>query len=82
MRKFIIAMAVAATAITGAAVPSYAAGLSLSLDAGQRYDRQIGVQEVQYYNGYHRKKRCWWKKVRRYDSYGNRYWERVRVCRH
>ena len=40
---------------------------------------EASVQFVGHYYGH--PVRCWWKKVRRYDAYGNLVIRRVKVCR-
>ena len=85
MHKIIIAAAVAITAAISFAAPSEAGGVTIGFSNGHYghgWSGRIGYVDG-YYGGYHDEYRpyCFIKKVRRYDHYGNVYYERVRICR-
>lgn len=90
MRKLIIASVVAVGAAISFAAPSNAGSLTLSFGGYSGGD----VQYVDHYYGhkkqYHKKHyykksyykpHCIFKKIKRYDSYGNLYYKTVKVCK-
>lgn len=85
MRKAIIAAAVALAATVSFAAPSQAGGVTIGFSNGtygHGWSGQIGYVDGYYGNGYYEyRPYCFIKKVRRYDAYGNVYYERVRICR-
>ncbi|WP_457586755.1 hypothetical protein [Ensifer canadensis] len=85
MLKIIIAAAVAITAAVSFAAPSQAGSVTIGFSNGHYghgWSGQIGYVDG-YYGGdyYEYRPYCFIKKVRRYDAYGNVYYERIRVCR-
>ena len=79
MRNLIIAFIVAAGAALSFAAPSQAGGYY----GGGYYDGYHGSHHYghkrHYYKSYY-EPRCWTKKVREYDYYGNLVVKRIRVC--
>jgi hypothetical protein len=86
MRKFIIAAAVAATAAISFAAPSNAGGFSIGFSNGyygHGWNGRVGYVGG-YYGGpyyYEAEPYCFLKTVKRYDSYGNLYYKKIRICR-
>ncbi|MDO9417695.1 hypothetical protein [Pararhizobium sp.] len=87
MRRMLIAAFIAASAaLTG--VAPVEAGAYRAAPTETQYAN--GVQQVEHYYGHRRHKKyykrrhyepvCFWKKIRRYDSYGNLIVKRIKVC--
>jgi len=86
MRKFIVAAAVAVTAAISFVAPSQAGGFSIGFSDGyygHGWSGRVGYVDS-YYGGpyyYEDEPYCFLKTVKRYDSYGNRYYKKIRICR-
>lgn len=84
MRKMITAAAVTIIAAVSFAAPSRAGGVTIGFSNGSYghgWSGQIGYVDDGYGSYYEYRPYCFIKKVRRYDHYGNVYYERIRVCR-
>lgn len=91
MRKFIVAATMAVFFITGFTPMADASPINLTAGSHRALAVESDVVPVDHYYGHRRKhyrkkhyyqeEHCWWKKVRRYDEYGDVYYERVRICK-
>ncbi|MDO9414955.1 hypothetical protein [Pararhizobium sp.] len=92
MRKFILSAIVATVATVTFAAPSQAGGYSFGFGNGNGYVT-VGGYDNDYGHGYGHKKHykkhyqndyyqqeCFFKKVKRWDSYGNPVWKKIKVC--
>ena len=75
MRKIALSAAVATIAALSFAAPSQAGGISIGFGFGHGWGHGAHVTVHDGY-GYD----CFWKKVKRYDRWGNLVVKRVRVC--
>jgi hypothetical protein len=83
MRKIMLSAIVATAAALSFAAPSQAGGLSIGFGFGHGgwghgHGHGHGAH-VRVYDDYGYD--CFWKKVKRYDEWGNRIVRKVRVCR-
>ncbi|CAN7153939.1 hypothetical protein LJR030_000070 [Rhizobium sp. LjRoot30] len=89
MRKFIVAATMSVFFITGFtpmadASPINTAGSHRGLGIGSDVvpvDHYYGHRRKYKRKNYYQEEHCWWKKVRRYDEYGDVYYERIRICK-
>lgn len=80
MRKIIAAAAVAITAAVSFAAPSQAGSVTIGFSNGTYGHGWSG--RIGYVDGYYEyRPYCFIRKVKRYDHYGNVYYERIRICR-
>ena len=77
MRKFLMSAVVATVAAVSFAAPSQAGGFYFGF-GGHGWGGHHGGY-VSHYYGHHR--HCFWKKIKRYDHWGNLIVKRVKVCR-
>ena len=78
MRKIMLSAVVATVAALSFAAPSQAGGLSIGFDFGGGHGWGHNAQVTFYEDGYGYD--CFWKKVKRYDKWGNLKIKKVRVC--
>lgn len=78
MRKIMLSAVVATVAALSFAAPSQAGGLSIGFGfgGGQGWGQNAQVTFYDDDYGYN----CFWKKVKRYDKWGNLKIKKVRVC--
>ena len=91
MRKFIMSAVVATVAAVSFAAPSQAGGFSFGFGNGNGYVTVGGYGHGHYGHRHHRKhyyysdygyeQHCFFKKVKRWDKWGNLKIKRIRVCR-
>ncbi len=84
MRKFLMSAVVATIAAVSFAAPSQAGGFYFGFGGGHGWDGHHGWGGhhggyVTHYYGHRR--HCFWKKIKRYDHWGNLVIKRVKVCR-
>jgi len=75
MRRIVLSAAVATLAALSFAAPSQAGGFSIGFGFGNGWGHNGYVSVYEDY-GHH----CFWKKIKRYDKWGNLVVKRVRVC--
>ncbi|MDO9416453.1 hypothetical protein [Pararhizobium sp.] len=94
MRKFILSAIVATVAAISFAAPSQAGGYSYGNDSGyitvggydndyaddNNYGHKKKYYKKQYQEDDYYEPVCVWKKVKRWDSYGNVIWKKIKVC--
>ena len=78
MRKFIVSATVALVAAVSFAAPSQAGGLYIDIGGGHGWGGHHHGYVSDYY-GHHR--HCHWKKIKRYNKWGELVIKRVKVCR-
>lgn len=83
MRKILLSAVVATVAALSFAAPSQAGGLSIGFGFGDGWGHGHHGwghgAHVRVYDDYDYD--CFWKKVKRYDKWGNLVIKRVRICR-
>ena len=78
MRKILVSAVVATVAALSFAAPSQASGFYFGF-GGHGHGGHHHGGYVSHYYGHH--KHCFWKKIKRYDKWGNLVVKRVKVCR-
>ena len=79
MRKFLMSAVVATVAAVSFAAPSQAGSFYFGFGGGHGHGwggHHGGY--VSHYYGHHR--HCFWKKIKKYDYYGNLVIKKVKVC--
>ena len=78
MRKFLMSAVVATVAAVSFAAPSQAGSFYFGIGGGGHgWGGHHG--HVSHYYGHHR--HCFWKKIKRYNKWGELVIKRVKVCR-
>lgn len=77
MRKFLMSAVVATIAAVSFAAPSQAGGFYFGFGGDHGWGGHHRGYVTHYY-GHHR--HCFWKKIKRYDKWGNLIVKRVKVC--